>query len=154
FNLNDSISFNGYALCISRVPENEINLYIDRPFILQISNPTRIAGSYVNRLQVEWAAPGAGIINLSLTGTIPQKEIDFLNALIRIYGEQDLKNKNEAASRTVEFISNQLKEIKDSLRTVEYQLERFGNSSRIKDMSAEAQRLYAKLEAFEVQRAE
>src|SRR5690606_36786169 len=75
-------------------------------------------------------------------------------ALIRIYGEQDLKNKNEAASRTVEFISNQLKEIKDSLRTVEYQLERFGNSSRIKDMSAEAQRLYAKLEAFEVQRAE
>lgn len=154
FNLNDSISFNGYSLCITRVPENEINLYIGRPFILQISNPTRIASSYIARLKVEWAAQGAGIINLGLTGTIPQKEIDFLNALIKIYGEQDLRKKNEAASRTVEFISNQLKEIKDSLRTVEYQLERFGNSSRIKDMSAEAQRLYAKLEAFEVQRAE
>lgn len=153
FNLNDSIFFNEYSLCIKRVPEHEINRYINRPFILEISNPTRIAGSYISRLQVEWAEVGSGIINLSLTGTIPQKEIDFLNALIRIYGEQDLKSKNEAALRTVAFISKQLYEIKDSLRTVEYQLERFGNSTRIKDMSAEAQRLYAKLEAFEVQRA-
>lgn len=154
FNLNDSISFNGYALCITRVPENEIKNYVGRPFILQISNPTKVAGSYIGRLQVEWAAQGAGIINLSLTGTIPQKEIDFLNTLIKVYSGLDLKSKNEAASRTVAFISDQLKEIKDSLRTVEYQLERFGNSSRIKDMSGEAQRLYAKVEAFEVQRAE
>ncbi len=154
FNLNDSVSFNGFSICINRIRKNEIKHYIGRPFILQISNPTNIASAYIGRLKVNWAEQGAGIINLSLTGTIPQKEIDFLNALIKIYGEQDLKNKNEAASRTVKFISNQLKEIKDSLRTVEYQLERFGNSSRIKDMSAEAQRLYAKLEAFEVQRAE
>ncbi|MBX2970758.1 MAG: polysaccharide biosynthesis tyrosine autokinase [Cyclobacteriaceae bacterium] len=154
FNLNDSIQFNEYSLCIKRVPELRSSSYFGKPFILEIKNPTSVAGSYIGRLKVEWAEVGAGIINLSLTGTIPQKEIDFLNALITIYGKQDLEKKNETASRTVNFITNQLAEIKDSLRTVEYQLERFGNSSRIKDMSADAQRLYAKIEGFEVQRAE
>lgn len=154
FNLNDSIQFGDYSICIRRVPGQRASSYYGKPFILEIKDPTAVAGSYIGRLKVEWAEEGAGIINLSLTGTIPQKEIDFLNALIEIYGKQDLEKKNETASRTVNFITNQLAEIKDSLRTVEYQLERFGNSSRIKDMSAEAQRLYAKIEGFDIQRAE
>jgi capsular exopolysaccharide synthesis family protein len=154
FNLGDSISYMDYTLCIKRIPNRRINTQIGAPFILEIRNPTQVAGSYISRLKVEWAEAGAGIINLSLTGTNPEKEIDFLNALIKRYGENDLDKKNETAARTVEFITDQIKGIKDSLRIVEFQLERFGNSSRIKDMSADAQRLYAKLEAFEVQRAE
>jgi len=154
FTLGDSIAYLDYALCIKRVPERKIKGQIGVPFILEIKNPTQVAGSYIERLKVEWAAVGAGIINLSLTGTNPEKEIDFLNALISRYGEKDLNKKNETAARTVDFITGQLKSIKDSLRIVEFQLERFGNSSRIRDMSADAQRLYIKLEAFEVQRAE
>lgn len=154
FRLGDSITYLDYNLCIKRIPERRIKGQIGIPFILEIRNPTQVAGSYISRLKVEWAAVGAGIINLSLTGNIPEKEIDFLNALIQRYGERDLEKKNETAARTVEFITRQLRSIKDSLRVVEFQLERFGNSSRIKDMSADAQRLYMKLEAFEVQRAE
>ncbi|MBX2963404.1 MAG: polysaccharide biosynthesis tyrosine autokinase [Cyclobacteriaceae bacterium] len=154
FTLGDSITHLDYALCIKRIPDRKIKGQIGVPFILEIKNPTQVAGSYIGRLKVEWAAVGAGIINLSLTGNNPEKEIDFLNALIKRYGEKDLDKKNETAARTVEFITSQLKNIKDSLRIVEFQLERFGNSSRIKDMSADAQRLYGKLEAFEIQRAE
>jgi len=154
FSLNDSINFQDYTLCIQRIPERKIKSFIGESFILEVNNPTMMAGNYVSKLKVEWAAEGAGIINLSLTGTNAEKEIDFLKALISIYGDQDLEKKNETASRTVSFITKQLREIKDSLRTVEYQLERFGNSSRIKDMSVEAQRLYVKVEAFEVQNAE
>lgn len=154
FNINDSIQFNGASICVRRIEQNQAGSYFNKPFILEINNPTSVAASYISRLGVDWAELGAGIINLSLTGTIPEKEIDFLNALIAIYSEQDLERKNEAASRTVKFISAQLTQIRDSLRLVEYQLERFGNSSRIKDMSAEAQRLYAKIESFEVERAE
>lgn len=154
FTLGDSITFMDYALCIKRIPDRKINTQIGVPFILEIKNPTQVAGSYISRLKVEWAETGAGIINLSLTGTNPEKEIDFLNALINRYGENDLDKKNETAARTVEFITDQLKGIKDSLKVVEFQLERFGNGSRIKDMSSDAQRLYVKLETFEVQRAE
>ncbi|MBL7843306.1 MAG: polysaccharide biosynthesis tyrosine autokinase [Cyclobacteriaceae bacterium] len=154
FSLGDSIQVGDYNLCIRAIPGRPVKSFVGVPFLLSIQNPTAVAGSYVGRLKVEWAAVGAGIINLSLTGTNPEKEIDFLQSLIETYRIQDLEKKNEAAKRTIEFIKNQLIGIKDSLRKVEYQLERFGNTGRVKDMSAEAQRLFTKLEVFEVQRAE
>lgn len=154
FSLNDSINFKGYKICVTLKPGKELDLYIGEPFLLDIDSPTIIAGTYITRLQVDWAEEGVGVINLGLIGTNPTKEIDFLNGLIQAYRDLDLEKKNETADRTIEFIRNQLHSIKDSLRTVEFQLERFGNNSRIKDMSAEAQRLFAKVEGFEAQRAE
>lgn len=154
FALGDTVNIDGRKICFSGIPGRNVNDYIGVPFIFEIKNPLSVASSYISRLGVEWAEVGAGIINLSLTGTIPEKEIDFLNKLIEEYGNRDLQNKNETATRTVDFISQQLKSISDSLNRVELQLERFGNSGRMGDMSAEAQRLLAKLEAFEVQRAE
>ncbi len=153
FNLNDTIQFNNSSLFIKRVTKGPATNFYNKPFVLNINHPTSVAASYIERLGVKWAEVGAGIINLSLTGTIPQKEIDFLNALIRSYGDQDLERKNEAASRTADFISNQLLQIKDSLRVVEFQLEKFGNSARIKDKSIEAQRFFTKIEGLETERA-
>ncbi len=154
FSLNDSIQFKNTHLCIRRIPDRELKSYIGVPFHIVIQTPRAVAGSYIGRLNVKWAEVGAGIINLSLSGSDPEKEIDFLTNLIDTYQQVDLDKKNETAERTIAFIRDQIGGIKDSLRTVEYQLERFGNSSRVKDMSLEAQRLLAKLEGFEIQKAE
>lgn len=154
FLLNDTITYQEYQLCVRKIPGKNTTSHVGAPYILEVRNPTQVAASYIARLKVEWAELGAGVINLSLTGTNAEKEIDFLKALVETYGALDLEKKNETASRTMIFIQQQLREIKDSLRTVEYQLERFGNSSRVKDMSADAQRIYNKLETFEIQKAE
>lgn len=154
FNLGDSIKFGDFNLCIKPLQERNLKAFLGVPFLLAISNPRTVAGGYIGRLNVDWAAEGAGIINLSITGTNPEKEIDFINELILAYRQIDLDKKNETAERTIEFIRDQLVDIKDSLRLVEYQLERFGNKNRIQDMSSEAQRLLAKVEGFEIQRAE
>lgn len=154
FNLGDSVRFKGFHLCIKRIPDREIKQFINVPFYVAIMDPRSVAASYISRLSVSWAEEGAGIINLSINGNDPEKEIDFMTHLVAAYQQLDLDKKNETARRTVEFIKGQLSSIKDSLRTVEYQLERFGNSSRVKDMSMEAQRLFNKLEAFEMQKAE
>ncbi len=154
FALNDSIDYKGFKLCITRIPDRELESYINLPFQIVIQSPRSVASAYIGRLSVKWPEEGAGIINLSLSGNDPEKEIDFLTNLIESYIQLDLSKKNETADRTIEFIKNQLSGIKDSLRTVEYQLERFGNSSRVKDMSLEAQRLLAKLEGFEIQKSE
>ena len=154
YQLNDSIRFEDYHLCISRIMDRNLKAYIGVPFLLVIQDPNRVAGNYVGRLKVEWAELGSGVINLSLTGTNPEKDMDFLNGLVRAYQDLDLKKKNEAAERTIEFIRNQLVSIKDSLRTVEFQLERFGNSGRVKDLSSDAQRLLERISEFEVQKSE
>ena len=154
FLMGDSIQFNGYGLYIKPLPDRPTKPFLGVPFLLDIKNPRSVAGGYVGRLKVDWAEEGAGVINLSLQGTNPQKEIDFLTGLIKSYQQLDLEKKNQSAIRTIEFIRKQLVDIKDSLKLVEYQLERFGNSSRVKDMSAEAKRFIEKAEAFELQKAE
>ncbi|MBS1542404.1 MAG: polysaccharide biosynthesis tyrosine autokinase [Bacteroidetes bacterium] len=154
FKLGDSISYLNYRICISRIMGKKINPHIGVPYVLSIQNPVSVAGSYIARLSVEWAEQGAGIINLGLTGDVPQKEIDFMNALIVTYQAEDLKKKNEAATRTVSFIQKQLELIKDSLRQVEYDLGRFGSKGREEDMSAEAKRLMDKFDDIELQRAQ
>lgn len=154
FSLNDSIQFEEFEFCIGSLKEKNLKAYLGEPFLLVIQNPKSVAASYVSRLKVDWAELGSGVINLGLTGTNPEKDIDFLNGLVAAYQDRDLRNKNEAAVRTIDFIRSQLIGIKDSLRSVEYQLERFGNSGRVKDMSVSAQRLLEKAEAFEIQKAE
>ncbi len=154
FAFNDSIQFGGTSLCIRTLPDRKIDNYMGVSFLLTIKTPTKIAAGYISKLKVEWAEMGSGVVNLSLTGTNDQKEIDFLNGLISAYQARDLEKKNETARKTIEFIQKQLTGIKDSLRIVESQLERFGNSSRVKDMSADAQRFLIKMEEFEMQKSE
>ncbi len=154
FSLGDSITFQKYKLCINRIEGLPINSYVGEPFILSIENPTSVARSYIGRLQAEWAMVGSGIMTLSITGTNTDKENDFLQALIVAYRDRDLEIKNEAATRIIKFIDYQLLEIKDSLRTIQFQLERFGKKGRVNDMSGEAQRLLIKFETFEAQKTE
>jgi capsular exopolysaccharide synthesis family protein len=152
--LGDSVQIGDIAVCFQPWAGRPMKNFIKVPFQLVVQNPQAVARSYSSRLKVDWAEQGSGVINLSLTGTNPQKEVDFLRELIHTYQDLDLERKNEAATRTIDFIRSQLAAIQDSLRTVEVQLQRFGGSTRMKDMSTDAQRLYGKLEAFEIQKAE
>ena len=61
------------AVVESRRIFRKLKSYVGVPFLLVIQNPFDIAASYVGRLKVDWAEEGAGIINLSLTGTKPEK---------------------------------------------------------------------------------
>lgn len=154
YSFGDSVKVGGISLCLQRWEGRPVKNFMKVPFQLLVQNPASVARSYSGRVQVSWAEVGSGVINLSLTGTNPQKEVDFLRELIRSYQELDLERKNEAATRTIDFIRTQLADIRDSLKTVESQLQRFGGSARMKDMSTDAQRLYGKLEAFEIQKSE
>ncbi len=155
FKFGAPIAFDGMKLQINRYGEQPINDFIDVPYIFTISNPYAVAGEYVGKLNVDWAEEGAGVINLSVNGPNPGKEIDFLNGLVENYQSYDLEKKNLTASRTVDFIKGQLTKISDSLRLFEGQLQQFKKGNRTSgDMSMEGQRIFSKIEALELQKTE
>ncbi len=151
--LNDTVKFDGTRLVVLK--RNLISLapFVGQLYRVEINDPYSITNSYVNRLQTEWAEEGAAIINLDINGRIPQKEIDFLNMLTKKYAERDLENKVKAATRSLEFIEEQLNNISDSLLNYESRLENF-KSDNVGDLSSEAQRLLSRLEALESSKAE
>lgn len=128
--------------------------FTNQQYIFRYIPSGALATSYISRLGAQWAEEGAGVINLSISGSIPQKEIDFLNGLIKRYEEYNLQKKSLAASRSIEFISAQLDGISDSLKRAERQLELFKGKNIVTDLNEEAQRLFKKIEGLEIQRTE
>jgi capsular exopolysaccharide synthesis family protein len=154
FSFGDTITFNNFRFCINRLDGKEIKDYLNVPFFMKVLDISSVTAAYVGKLGVKWAEEGAGLMNLSVSGVTPKKEIDFINGLIRHYQELDLNKKNQTADSTMAFISTQLLKISDSLKIVERQLDNFGSRSRLSTMGDEAQRLFTKLEALEIQKTE
>jgi capsular exopolysaccharide synthesis family protein len=153
YSYNDTVRVGSNRYIVEKISDFNPQ-FLNEQFILRYTPSGNLASIYINRLNADWAEEGAGVINLSINGSIPQKEIDFLNGLIRGYEEYNLTKKSLAATRTIEFISEQLEGITDSLRQVERQLEKFKNRNIVTDLNSEALRLYQKVEGLETQKTE
>src|SRR5690606_31517043 len=147
-------NFLGRQMVFAIKDKENLKRYINTPFLLVYTTPTLVTGSYIGRLRASWAEVGAGVINLSMNGPNPAKDIDFLTGLIKNYRKADEDKKKQSATNTIIFIESQLQDISDSLQRVELQVERFKNENVITDMSREAYRLYEKLEQLELQKAQ
>lgn len=150
----DTIEFRGLRAVFSVDSVAKVKSIIGEQFKFSFTPLQQLTPDYVARLEASWAEEGAGVINLSISGPTPAKERDFLNGLISQYQLSDLYKKNQVATRTIEFINNQLNGIADSLQQVERRLEIFKDKNLMTDLDTEAARLYSKLEAVETQRAE
>jgi hypothetical protein len=84
-----------------------------------------LANAYRGRLSVNWIKQGSSLISLSLNGSTPAKEIQFLESLAKTYQRRDIEDKNISALRTIKFIDDQLEDITDSLQNLELQIELF-----------------------------
>src|SRR5690606_29792750 len=154
FTFGDTINVLGLEMVFTVKDNSNFKRYIGTPFLLVYSPSANVAGGYVGRLNASWAEAGAGVINLSLNGPNPVKDIDFLTGLIRNYQRADEDKKKQSATNAILFIESQLREISDSLQRVELQVERFKDQNVVTDMSREAYRLYEKLEELELEKAQ
>jgi capsular exopolysaccharide synthesis family protein len=151
FYMNDTVDYQGTKFVVT--PRQGETIRKGEKYLVQFLDPVNIAGSYISKLRVTWAAQGSSLLNLDINGPIAQKEIDFLNKLIDYYQRYDLEKKNLAASRSLAFINGQLKEIGDSLKIFETAMENFKKQNFVTDLTTEAQSLYEELKVLSEQHA-
>ncbi|MFK7924901.1 MAG: GumC family protein [Bacteroidia bacterium] len=112
-----------------------------------------LANSYKNRLDIQTIDLEASILEIRSSGTMVQKEIDFLNALNNTYIQTKLEERSEAASSTLTFIENQVNNIRDSLQAAERKLENFRRNNKAIDLNFTAQSALGQLETLESDKA-
>lgn len=139
----DTVSCQGARFIIR--PRENVRAVSGEKYMVQFLDPEAVAGSYISNLRVSWVAQGSSVLNLDINGPIPQKEIDFLDKLIEFYQLYDLEKKNQAASRSLAFIDDQLKGMGDSLRIFETTVENFKKQNFVTDLTTEAAALYDQL---------
>lgn len=122
------------------------------------TDPGSLAAEYRSKLSVAPIEKDASLITLSVSGSVPQREADYLNKLMTEYIRYGVDNKNQIADSTINFIDKQLGIISDSLSAAEEKLEYFRLKNSFVDLSREGsliQNRLVKLEnektAFELQ---
>ncbi len=154
FNFGDTVTYDGLTFLARLKADREYKRFLGDPFVFSFQPASAIANQYVSGLQVTWAEEGAGVMNLSIEGASPQKNIDFLKGLIKNYQEYDLNKKSQTATGAIQFIDQQLVAYSDSLKKVELKLEVFKSNNVFTDLSSEANRLYSKLSELEREKSE
>lgn len=121
------------------IEENDNTLAVDnKPFYLTFKNLAREAESYQKKLEVQIAKINSNILTISLEESKVQKGTDIIAELINLYNKEALKEKNDLASNTLEFIDNQLIELIAEINEIETESENYKIENNITDLDSEA----------------
>jgi len=109
--------------------------------------------TYQTKLKTILKDKKSDIIECSIVGEEPDKEVEFLNELIKVYAEGKMDFQNEAQRRSLDFINTQLAGISDSMNTAGTKFSEFRSKNNIIDLGAEGKLVMDNLTAIESERA-
>lgn len=79
------------------------------------------------------------VLELSLSDSNREKAVEVLNNLILVYNEDAVKDKNEVARNTAQFIDERLSDIQKDLDSLERGIQNFKTSENLTDLVTEAE---------------
>ncbi len=150
-NFGESFSEYGFDFNIQRSTEGK-KVYNERSsnnYYFYFTDPGSLANQYRSKLSAAPIEKEASLVTLSVSGTVPEQEADYLNKLMDAYIRYGLDNKNQTADSTIKFIDRQLAIILDSLDVAEERLENFRLMNSFIDLSREGTIIQNRLEKFE-----
>jgi capsular exopolysaccharide synthesis family protein len=146
---NEVLSNNELSINVLKVSSDEAG-----SILIKLRDLNSIASRYANSLKIEPVERGASIMLMSVTSPNLQKGEVYLNMLMQTFLDMELDQKNQSASKTVNFIDSQVKGAADSLRYFENQLENYRSSNKIYNLSSESSSVYERLIEYENQLSE
>ena len=116
--------------------------------------PGDLTSDFKSRLRAQLPGESSSIIRVSLTGKNNIKNQVFLNTLAEVFIANNLKQKNLIATNTIDFISQQLLVIADTLQLTGSELSQFRTDNHIQSVSAKAEYLLSGMQELERQLTE
>lgn len=105
--------------------------------------------NYQNVLDVSERGKESGIIGLALESTKPEKAIQILNEIAKLYVRQNIERTSAEAAQSLEFLKNQLPQVRKDLEKAETALNEFQIRSKSIDISLEAKALLDQIVALD-----
>jgi capsular exopolysaccharide synthesis family protein len=127
---------------------------INKKYFFTFNDLSSLSNLYIEKLDISLENREADIIVLTVEGSQPEREADYLNELCRVFINFGLREKNRTAENTVNFIDAQLLGIVDSLQSAGQSFTNFRSRNRIVDLSQEAGLVVERLELLESQESQ
>ena len=127
---------NYFDFTLSKMPGSFADL--NTTYVLIFNDLTSLAKSYQDLLKISSGDDGSDLINIELVSRQPNRAIDYLNELDKVYIKFGLTEKNRRAANTVRFINNQISGIADSLQESGNSVSDFKSSNNVIDINQQS----------------
>jgi len=104
-------------------------------------------------IKVSEVGKNTNIVRIAYNSTNPGRARDVVNTLVQAYLDQTISFKSEESRRTVSFVDEQLKGVRQSLDKAEADLQGFKSTAGVIKLDTEAEELIRKFSAAEKERA-
>lgn len=135
--LNDTVS-----LSMGRVVVSPTNFYgkawLEKTIKVRKSPVDAVAAYYLGAMGIRQEEEESSILTLSVKDASSARAEDMLNMLVNVYNEEAIKDKNQVAVNTANFINDRLIIIGRELGDVESDLESFKRENQVVDISSSA----------------
>ena len=123
FPFNQWVDLNGIKTKITLTENYQQGRTEEKLLYFTINDLNSLAKVYQSSIGLETEPMESSILKFSLVGPTIDKEVDFINALMKYYIENGKKESSEIATNTIKFVDEQLKDISGDLRSMENKLE-------------------------------
>lgn len=149
----DLIEMPGGTFSIEMRDEKWFTSDPERKLFFRINTGVHLVGYYNGSIKVEQLSRTGSMLKITLQGTNPNKDVDFLNQLAGVFQATSLDKKNIEAIRRIQFIDDQLSGISDSLSLTEKKLQQFRSNNKVMDLSVQGQAIIQQINLLESERA-
>ncbi len=140
-----------FAFVVTKKESKELDLDHYR-FVIMSSESA--VDQVVAAVSVAPLSEQSAILRITYEDEVPLRAQEYADALAESYIEQSVYQKTQEASKTLEFVDNQLLEISENLKTSAQQLEKFKIQTSMISLEAKAQGVVERIAAYETQLAE
>ncbi|WP_026903741.1 polysaccharide biosynthesis tyrosine autokinase [Pedobacter glucosidilyticus] len=146
-NYNDIIQLPGISFYIKK----KLNLASGSQYLFKFNQKSDFYGRMGAGLNIGEAARFSSIAVLSKSDSNPYFAADALNAIIKVYIENDLNDKTQSAKQIIDFIDQQLANLTTAVTNSGERLKEFKQSNNFLELSAEASQVLSEVTRFEAE---
>ncbi|MFV0390505.1 MAG: GumC family protein [Paludibacteraceae bacterium] len=121
----------------------------DREIFFRFRDKNSLINDFMSRLKPAYIVEGSSVLGVSLESATPERDIDFINKLFDVFLTENLERKNDAASKTINFIDQQLNVVSESLAESEGAMTQFRRSNQIVDLSSHSSGILGKASEYD-----
>ncbi len=114
-------------------------------FVLSALPLSRLAGRILGKTKAIQVGQNTNILKVSYLDPDPKLAADVVNAIAQVYIDMSVAMRSEEASKSVEFIDQQLKSIQEDLDKAEKKVQAFKASSGVVSLDAESMKVFNKI---------